>query len=207
MMSRPVVVSPVKAILAMRLLWRERLAGLDAEAVDDVEDAGGQQIADQFHQRQNAERRLLGRLQDDAIAGGDRGRELPHRHQHREVPGDDLADDAERLMVVIGDRVVVDLAERALLRAQRAGEITPMIDAERQVGGGRLADRLAVVERFDERQKIEILLHAVGDLEHDVGAARRPRSCPRRPLRYAPRRARARCLQPKIAGSRTTACR
>ena len=39
MISRPVVVSPVKAILAMRLLWRERLAGLDAEAVDDVEHA------------------------------------------------------------------------------------------------------------------------------------------------------------------------
>ena len=39
MISRPVVVSPVKAILAMRVRRGERLAGLEAEAVDDVEHA------------------------------------------------------------------------------------------------------------------------------------------------------------------------
>ena len=37
MISRPVVVSPVKAILRMRLLDGQRRAGLDAEAVDDVD--------------------------------------------------------------------------------------------------------------------------------------------------------------------------
>ena len=154
----------------------ERLASLDAEPVDDVEDAGGQQIADQFHQRQNAERRLFGRLEDDAIACSDCGAEFPNRHQQREVPGNDLADDAERLMIVVRDHVVVDLAERAFLGAQRAGEVAPMVDAERQVGMGRLADRLAIVERLDKGEKIEILLHAVGDLEQNVGAVgdRRP---------------------------------
>ena len=48
MMSRPVVVSPVKAILAMRL--RQRLAGFDAETVDDIEHARRQQVADQLGQ-------------------------------------------------------------------------------------------------------------------------------------------------------------
>ena len=47
-----------------------------------------------------------------------------------------------------------------------------MVDAERQVGGCRLADRLAVVERLDQGEKVEILLHAIGDPEQDVGALR-----------------------------------
>ena len=56
------------------------------------------------------------------------GAELPHGHQDREVPRDDLADDAERLVEVVGDGVLVDLADRALLAAQ---------DARRSSGSGR----------------------------------------------------------------------
>ena len=102
------------------LVLRQGLAGLDAEAVDDVEDAFRQQVADDVHQHHDAHRRLLGGLQHDAVAGGERGRQLPHRHQDREVPRNDLADDAERFMEVIGDGVVIDLGDRALLRAQRS---------------------------------------------------------------------------------------
>ena len=80
------------------LVLGERLAGLDAEAVDDVDDAGRQDVGDQFHDDEDAERRLLGGLEHHAIAGGKRRRELPRRHQDREVPRDDLADDAERLV-------------------------------------------------------------------------------------------------------------
>ena len=52
-----------------------------------------------------------------------------------------------------------------------------MVDRERQVGRGRLADRLAVVPGFGQREQIEVLLHAVGDLVEnqrafgDAGAA------------------------------------
>ena len=68
------------------LVLGQRLAGLDAEAVDDVDHAGRQQVGDQLHHDQDAERRLLGRLEHHAIAGGERRRELPGRHQDREVP-------------------------------------------------------------------------------------------------------------------------
>ncbi len=122
------------------LVLSQRLAGFDAEAVDDVQHAGRQQVADQSSQNHDAHRRLLGGLQHDAVAGGERRSELPHRHQHREVPGNDLADDAERLMEMIGDRVVIDLGDRAFLGADAAGEIAEVVDGERQVGGGRLAD-------------------------------------------------------------------
>ena len=98
------------------------------------------------------------------------GASFQHGHQEREVPGNDLADDAERLVEVIGDGVVVDLGDAAFLGADRAGEIAEMVDGERHVGGRRLADRLAVVPGLGERQQVEILLHAVGDPVEDQRA-------------------------------------
>src|SRR4030067_340049 len=78
MISRPVVVSPVKAILAMRLFWA------------------------------------------------------------REVPRDALPAHAERLMIMIGDGVVIDLRQRAFLGADAGREIAEMVDGQRNVGEGRL---------------------------------------------------------------------
>src|ERR1043166_7475675 len=69
MISRPVVVSPVKAILAMRGEEASGLAALEAEAVDDVEHARRQQVADQVDPHHDRSRGLLGRLQDHAVAG------------------------------------------------------------------------------------------------------------------------------------------
>ena len=111
------------------LALSERLARFEAEAIDDVDHARRQDVSDQFGEHENAERGLLGWLQHDAIARRERGRELPHRHQQREVPGNDLADDAERLMEMIGDGVLVDLRNAAFLRAHDAGVIAPMVDA------------------------------------------------------------------------------
>ncbi len=111
MMSRPVVVSPVKAILAMRLLEASGLPASRPKPLTTLSDALRQEIADQLHQHHDRGRGLLGGLEDDAVAGRQRGRELPNGHQNREVPGNDLADHSERLMEVIGDGVVVDLAE------------------------------------------------------------------------------------------------
>ena len=73
-------------------------------------------------------------------------------------------------MIVIGDGVVVDLGDAAFLGAHDAGEIAPVIDDERHVGMGRLADRLAVVERLDQRQQVEIGFQLVGDLVEDARA-------------------------------------
>ena len=46
--------------------------------------------------QQRGQRRRLGRLQHDRVAARQRRRDLPRRHQQREVPRDDLAGDAER---------------------------------------------------------------------------------------------------------------
>jgi len=117
MISRPVVVSPVKAILAMRGL---EASGLPASMPKPLTTSWRQQIGDQIDQHLDAHRRLLGRLQHDAVARGESRSDLPDRHQHREVPRNDLADHAERLVVMIGDGGVVDLRQRAFLSADAA---------------------------------------------------------------------------------------
>ncbi len=120
MISRPVSVSPVKAILAMRGLDASGLPASPPEPLTMLSTPGGQQVADQLGQHQDRPRRRLSRLEHHAVAGGERRRELPRRHQEREVPRDDLADDAERLVEVVGDGVVVDLGDACLpARASR----------------------------------------------------------------------------------------
>ena len=148
----------------------QRLAGLDAEAVDDVEHAGRQEVADQFHQHQDRGRGLLGRLQHDGVAGGEGRGQLPDGHQDREVPGDDLADDAEGLVVVVGGGVVVELGQPALLGADGGGEVAEVVGGQRNVGVEGLADRLAVVPGLGDGEHLGVRLDPVGDLVQDRGA-------------------------------------
>ena len=71
----------------------------------------------QLAEVQRRQRRLLGGLEHDRAAAGERRPELPRRHQQREVPGDDLADDADRLAQRVGEV----LAGRGDRRRRRRG--------------------------------------------------------------------------------------
>ena len=75
-------------------------------------------------------------------------------------------------MEVIGDGVMVDFAERPLLRADGGSEIAEMIDGERDVRRGGLADRLAIVPCLGQCELLQIRLHPVGDLEEDLALVR-----------------------------------
>ncbi|MPL73764.1 hypothetical protein SDC9_19570 [bioreactor metagenome] len=152
--------------------FRQRRADFRAHAVDDVQHAARQQVGDEFRQHHDRGRGLFGGLHHHAVAGGQRRGEFPRRHQDREVPRDDLADDAERLVIVIGDGVVVDFRHRAFLAAQDTGEVAEMVDRQRDVGGGRLADRLAVVPGLGGGEQVEVRLEPVGDLQQHVRAVR-----------------------------------
>jgi hypothetical protein len=81
-----------------------------------------------------------------------------------------LRHDAERLVKMIGDGVVIDLRQRTFLRPEARREIAEMVGSERNVGGARLADRLAVVDGLDRGQQLQILVDPVGDLIEDCGA-------------------------------------
>jgi hypothetical protein len=157
----------------------QRLAGVDAEAVHHVDHAGRQQVGDELHQQAHAQRGLLGGLEHDRVAGRERGRELPRGHEQREVPRDDLPHHPERLVQVVGHRVLVELGHGALLRADAGGEVTEVIDGERQVGRQALADRLAVVPRLGHGQPLERALHAIGDRVQEGRALGGRRLAPR----------------------------
>jgi ParB family chromosome partitioning protein len=83
----------------------QRFAGFAAEALDDVQHARWQQVGDQLGEHHDRQRRLFGRLEHHAVAGGQGRGELPGGHQQREVPRDDLPDHAQRLVEVIGHGV------------------------------------------------------------------------------------------------------
>ena len=148
----------------------ESSTGLLAEAVDDVEHTLGQDVGDEFGDDQDRGRGLLGGLQDDRVAGREGRADLPRRHEDREVPGDDLADHAEGLVEVVGDRVLVDLRQGALLGTECAGVVAEVIDGQRDVGGECLTHGLAVVPGLGDGQHLEVLLETVGDLQQDTGA-------------------------------------
>ena len=93
------------------------VAGGLAKAGDDVEHAGREAgLGDQVGEAQRGQRGLLGGLQDDRAAGGERRRDLLHRHHQREVPRHDLGGDADRLAADIS----VDRAGRERRRARHA---------------------------------------------------------------------------------------
>jgi len=63
-------------------------------ADDDVDDALGHACLErQLREAQSAERRQLGGLEHNRVAGGKRRAELPGCDVEREVPGHDQADD------------------------------------------------------------------------------------------------------------------
>ena len=88
---------------------------------------------------QAGQRRLLGRLQDDRAAGRQGRAPLPGLHQQREVPGDDLPDDADRLVPGVAEVVAVDRDRLAVDLVGPAGVVAVAVDGQRQVGG--LGDR------------------------------------------------------------------
>ncbi len=67
MISRPVVVSPVNAILAIRLLDASGLPASTPKPLTTLSTPGGQQITDQRHQVQDRRRGLLGRLEHHRV--------------------------------------------------------------------------------------------------------------------------------------------
>ena len=88
------------------------------------------------------------------------------------------ADDAERLVEVIGDGVGVELGDAAFLGPDGAGEIAEMVDRQRHVGShvSRIGLPLSIVSM--SAISLEVLLEPVGDPVEDVGAVWRRRAVP-----------------------------
>ncbi len=143
----------------------------------DVEHAVRQpRLRRQLGEQERRQRRLLGGLEDDAVAGRERRPELPGRDDERVVPRHDRADDAERLA----------LHERHRFRTDGRQLAAPLVDGlaveaqarcgARDVDAQRVADRLADVEGLEQGEVVYARLDEVGEAQQDAAAlgGRRP---------------------------------
>ncbi|CAB4942372.1 unannotated protein [freshwater metagenome] len=162
----------------------QRRAGV-AEARDHVQDSGGHAgLEGQLAEADRRQGRLLGRLEDDRAARGERGPDLPGGHEQREVPRDDLRDDADGLL----RRVRVELLARQVgeRRADRgaaelrgpAAHVPEVVGGEGDVGGGGDGLRLAVVEGVELGELLHVLHDEVAEAVDDPAALGRRHRLP-----------------------------
>ena len=175
-------------------------AGGLAVPEDYVEDAVRKVLGADLGQPRGRQRRLLGRLQHDRVAGRERRTDLPDRHHQRVVPGRYLSHDADRLPPD-HRRVALHVLTRSasLERARRAREEAQVVDEERHLLVPHRLDRLAHVERLELRELVGLLLEGVGDPQE----GQRPLAgrC-LGPLRESPAGGRHGCVHVALAGER-----
>ena len=128
----------------------------------DVEDARGQAgLVEDLGQPQRRERRRVGGLGHDRVAGQERGAELVAQQRRREVPRDDRGDDAERAAqrarldagVDVVDADPAHLAREARVVLERVGRLVQL-----DLG---LADRLALLGDEDRRKLVDVRLEGL----------------------------------------------
>ena len=147
-----------------RRMAHERVADRDAVARHDLEHAGRQHLLGQLDEAQHRQRRLLGRLDDLDVAGGERRPHLPDRHEERVVPRADAGDDPERLAAdhrrvaldVLGGRLALEVPRRAREEAEVVGHDPRLVDRD--------PPRLADVARLEPRELLGVLVDHVGEL-------------------------------------------
>ena len=147
--ARPTSVEPVKAILSTPACATSA-APVAPSPVTMLTTPGGSPVSTQIAAKASAvKRREFRRLQHQSIAGCERRGDLPGQHKQREIPRNDLPAHPDRL------------GPRKLTVDQRGptGMMIEMAGDQRNVDIARLADRLAIVDRFQNRQETLALLH------------------------------------------------
>ena len=113
-------------------------------------------LLDQARQIEDREGRLLGRLDDDGIAAGEGGAQLPRRHGERVVPGDDLGADADGLAQGVGEFLGGGGDGLAVQLVGPAGVVAEAGDDLAQVLGERHAVGFAVVPGLDGGERFGV---------------------------------------------------
>ena len=153
----PTSVEPVKAILSTPSDFHER-GSRPAVAGDDVHHSRRQlRLPQHVREEKRGQRRRFRGLEDDGVARGQSGRDLPREHQQREVPRDDLPRHADGARSSIGKRVLELVGPARVVEEVRGGE--------REVDVAGLLDRLAAVQRLQHGELARALLKDPRDAE------------------------------------------
>ena len=140
----------------------------NAVAREHLDDAGRHDLLGELEEAERGQRRLLGRLEDLDVAGGERRPELPDDHHQGVVPGRDAGDDPERLapddrrvpLYVLGGGLPLEIARSSGEEAKVVGRKGDLVARDRC--------RLAHVPRLELPELLGVLLHHVGQLEQDL---------------------------------------
>src|ERR1700730_12670832 len=108
-------------------------------------------FVDELADAQRGERSLLRGLEHNGAACRESGTKLPRLHQKGEIPRDDLAGDADRLMLGVGEIRAIHWYGFALILIGPAGVIAIASDGKRHVRGAGDLIGLAVIERLELR--------------------------------------------------------
>ncbi len=146
---------------------RPRLAVAGEHVYRALREAG---LKRQLAEAKAGQRRLLGGLEDQRTAGRQGRGDLPHRHQQRKVPRDDLRAHAHRLAQRVDEQVAARGRDRLALDLRRPARVVAQV---RHRGGdvalGR-RQRLAVVERLELGELLAVCLDQLGERVHQPGA-------------------------------------
>ena len=157
----------------------ERVADVRAAAGDQVHGARREAgLGHQLDEQHRAVRRVAGRLEHDRVAGDERRHHLPARDRHREVPGRDDPDDADRLAdahrPLVGQLGRDCVAECA---APLAGHQERDVDAFLDVAA-RLGEHLAHLAGHRAGEALLVLRHELAEAVEDLAALRSGRPSP-----------------------------
>ena len=171
---RPVAVEPVKETFAIPGCAAMAAAGGGAEPGDDVHHPGREaDLGDELGEAQAGQRRELGRLHHDGVAGREGRAELPPAEHQREVPRDDLADDADRPAEHVVQEPGVHGDDRALHLVGHAGEVAERGGCPGDVEDGGVAERVAGVGGLQAGELVGVVLDGVRQPVEQPAAARR----------------------------------
>ena len=149
---------------------------------DDIDHAWREAgFLDQLAETYRGEGCLFGRLQHDRASRRECRRDLPDRHQQREVPRDDLPDHTHRFAQAVSVPIA-GCGDRNALAGDLGGptaHVAQQFAAEGHIDRPRVADGLAVIERFQFREFVGVGFENVAELPHQFAAVGRLHLRPR----------------------------
>ena len=130
-------------------MGRERGAGGLAKAVHDVEHSRRQfRLFQHPREQRRTQRRPLGRLDHDRVAGRQGRGQPPGRQHQRRVPGHDQAGDADRLVHRVVDELLADLERPSVQLRDHAGVVVEVVGCTRRESA-HLRNRHPDIEHFE----------------------------------------------------------
>ena len=174
----PVATEPVKATPSTR--GSRTIASPTSPAPATHVERAGREVLEARGQHQRGQRRELGRLRHDRVAGGQRRRHLPRQQQERVVPGHDAAPHAERLLEDERQLGGLDRGDHA--PREVAPHLGVVVESRRGPADlvGVLEQRLAALERHHARDLLGLAPQPGGHLVEKLGALDRRHGAPRR---------------------------